>query len=48
MNSLKNWGVALGTLLIMLILLQFVLKMAKKLPIIDGIAEKGQELAFEN
>lgn len=46
MEFIKNWGMAILSLLVMLILLQFVLKAAKKVPVLDGVAEKAEDLAF--
>jgi hypothetical protein len=47
MGSIKNYAGVLFSLLVALIVLHFVLKLAKKAPVVGGIAEKAEELAFE-
>lgn len=47
MNSLKNYGSFLISLCIALIVLHFALKVLKKAPLVGGVADKVEELAFD-
>lgn len=47
MDFVKQYGLAIVSLLVMLIVAKFVLTQAKKAPVVGGVAEKVEELAFD-
>lgn len=47
MGNLKSYGAFLVSLLVALIVLRFVLKIGGKTPIVGGVVDKAEALAFE-
>jgi hypothetical protein len=47
MGNIKSYGAFLVSLLVALIVLRFVLKTGSKAPIVGGVIDKADQLAFE-